>query len=206
MKFISTLAVASAVASLASAFVNPTEPIGSSVWKPGTKVNITWTDDKNPPLLSSGPVFDILLMTGADQQQVPLETIATDVKGAGEGGSYEYTVPFVDPPGKIYFLMFKTKDGNGMAWATRFHITDANGVKGTLEPTGPVNQITGAVGSIVPSPTPAATTPAASPTGDAKDPKATAAGKPEGAAGALKIPSAAAAVAGFVGAAALALF
>ncbi|KAG0269628.1 hypothetical protein DFQ27_002849 [Actinomortierella ambigua] len=201
MKFISTLTVAGAMASLASAFVNPTEPIGSSVWTPGTKVNITWTNSAEAPPLSDKMKIDIFLMTGSDAPQVELKKIGQNVSTTAQGGSFEYTVDYVDPPGKIYFLMFKETAGTGLTWATRFHITDAKGVKSTLEPTGEPNKITAPAGSIVAAPTAAPTT-----TTTGADPKATAAGTPPSAAGTLKIASTAAAVAGFVGAAALAFF
>lgn len=50
--------------------------------------------------------------------------------------------------------MFQTKDGSGMAWATRFTITDDKGNHGTLHPTippgGKINP--GGVGAIIPAP------------------------------------------------------
>ncbi|KAF9977465.1 hypothetical protein BGZ73_005963 [Actinomortierella ambigua] len=211
MKFISSLAVAGAMATLASAFVTPAEPIGESVWQPGTKVTITWVEDPrwttNPkeaskPRLSELKPFDIYLMTGPDQGHIELKKIGENVVGDAKGGSFDYTVDYVDPPGKIYFLTFKTKDTNGtegIAYSTRFHITDANGVKSSLEPSGAPGQNSGGVGKVLPSPTAAATT-------TASDPKATAAGNPNSSASAFKISSVAAAVAGFVGAAALTFF
>ena len=54
----------------------------------------------------------------------------------------------------VYFLMFVTKDGKGMAWATRFTITDAEGNPGTLKPRipegGKINP--GGVGALVERP------------------------------------------------------
>ncbi|KAG0044584.1 hypothetical protein BGZ83_010186 [Gryganskiella cystojenkinii] len=136
-------------------FVYPETPVGATVWKPNTDVTISWSDDKTPPLLSTKPVFDIFLMTGADDHQKKLATIATNVK-AGPGGvsSVKYRVPNVSPPGQIYFLMFQTKDTKTTAWATRFTITDSAGDPGTLRPVipagGKINP--GGNGSIVSTP------------------------------------------------------
>ncbi|KAF9203691.1 hypothetical protein BGZ59_001484 [Podila verticillata] len=136
-------------------FVYPETPFGATVWKPNTEVTISWSDDKVPPLLSTKPVFDIFLMTGADDHQKKLATIATNVQ-AGPGGvsSVKYHVPNVSPPGQIYFLMFQTKDNKATAWATRFTITDAAGNPGTLRPVipagGKINP--GGNGSIVSAP------------------------------------------------------
>ncbi|KAF9430275.1 hypothetical protein BGZ76_000896 [Entomortierella beljakovae] len=136
--------------SIANAFVYPATPVGNTVWKPNSTVNITWSDDKSAPLLSSKPVFDIFLMTGADDRQIKLQTIATNVKG-GSTNSVTYKVPHVSPPGQIYFLMFQTPDQSATAWATRFTITDANGYQGTLRPVipdgGRINP--GGIGSII---------------------------------------------------------
>ncbi|KAG0348843.1 hypothetical protein BG004_003990 [Podila humilis] len=142
---------------LVSAFVYPSAPIGATVWKPESTVTISWTEDKVAPLLSSNPVFDIFLMTGADDRQIKLAKIASNVKG-GTTNSVKYVVPHVSPPGQIYFLMFVTKDGTGMAWATRFTITDEKGGHGSLHPVippgGKINP--GGVGAIVSSPQKAA--------------------------------------------------
>ncbi|KAG0206124.1 hypothetical protein BGX28_002377 [Mortierella sp. GBA30] len=141
-------------------FVYPESPVGDTVWNPDTAVTISWSDDKQTPSLSTKPVFDIFLMTGADDHQTKLATIATNVKG-GTTKSISYLVPHVSPPGKIYFLMFVTKDGKSTAWATRFTITDESGNPGTLKPVipagGKVNP--GGVGSIISAPVPKADTP-----------------------------------------------
>ncbi|KAF8924549.1 hypothetical protein EDD21DRAFT_447337 [Dissophora ornata] len=140
----------SALSALVEGFVYPSSPVGATVWKPNTTVNITWFEDKQAPLLTSNPVFDIFLMTGSDDHQTKLATIASDVKG-GTINSMTYQVPNVSPPGQIYFLMFQTRDLKSTAWATRFTITDANGSPGTLRPTippgGKINP--GGVGAII---------------------------------------------------------
>ncbi|KAF9939743.1 hypothetical protein BGZ67_008976 [Mortierella alpina] len=150
---LSALATFSAIPSIAHGFVYPESPVGDTVWRPDSNVTISWSDDKVAPTLSSKPVFDIFLMTGADDHQTKLATIASNVKG-GTTKSVNYLVPHVAPPGQIYFLMFETKDSKGMAWATRFTITDADGNPGTLKPRipagGKINP--GGVGTLVEPP------------------------------------------------------
>ncbi|ORZ08734.1 hypothetical protein BCR41DRAFT_424322 [Lobosporangium transversale] len=75
-------------------------------------------------------------MTGADDQQTKLATVSSDVNG-GTTKDVKYKVPFVYPPGQIYFLMFQTKNQNATTWATRFTITDINGNHGMLHPVIP---------------------------------------------------------------------
>ncbi|KAG0100236.1 hypothetical protein BGZ93_003406 [Podila epicladia] len=76
-------------------------------------------------------------MTGSDDHQTKLATIATNVKG-GVTNSVKYV----------------TKDSKGTAWATRFTITDDKGNHGTLHPSippgGKINP--GGVGAIIPAP------------------------------------------------------
>ncbi|KAF9945967.1 hypothetical protein BGZ70_003474 [Mortierella alpina] len=150
---LSALASFATLPSIARGFVYPETPVGDTVWRPDSNVTISWSDDKVAPSLSSKPVFDIFLMTGSDDNQTKLATIASNVKG-GTTKSVNYMVPHVSPPGQIYFLMFETKDGKGMAWATRFTITDAEGNPGTLKPRipagGKINP--GGVGALVESP------------------------------------------------------
>ncbi|KAF9905489.1 hypothetical protein EC991_001598 [Linnemannia zychae] len=146
------LLTASSLLSTATAFVYPNTPIGNTVWKPDSNVTISWRDDKQAPLLTSKPVFDIFLMTGADDKQKKLATIATNVNG-GTTNSVKYHVPHVNPPGQ---------NGKGTAWATRFTITDAKGNPGTLRPVippgGKINP--GGMGSIVSTPVKQAKAPA----------------------------------------------
>ncbi|KAF9090649.1 hypothetical protein BGX29_009183 [Mortierella sp. GBA35] len=166
MKF-TTLAVVGTMVSMATAFVNPVDPWGDSKWVPGSKAIIAW-DDKNPegPALSTNPMVDIFLMTGSDQQMVKLATIAEKVN-ANEVRNVTYTVPTVDPIGKIYFIQI-TSDKGVNAWTTRFTITDAAGNAGTLAPTGPVGSNPGATGKIVSGGTsPTATTAGPAATGGA---------------------------------------
>ena len=89
----------SALSTLVEAFIYPSNPVGATVWKPNTNVTIIWSEDKLAPLLSSNPVFDIFLMTGSDDHQMKLATIAADVKG-GTTNSVKYQVPYISPPGQ----------------------------------------------------------------------------------------------------------
>ncbi|KAF9366845.1 hypothetical protein BGX34_003945 [Mortierella sp. NVP85] len=184
MKAVASLTILGALASLAAAYINPIDPWGDSKWIPKNVVTIKWNDDpKSKPALSPEHVFDIYLGTGGDQQHIRLEPpVATNVK-AGTTDSITYTVPTVDPPGKIYFLIFKQTAGptdpssNGQAYTTRFTITDPSGNPGTLVPTGPVGQNPGGNGTIVVGPpatsaaaTGTATSPAKSPSPTADKP------------------------------------
>lgn len=103
MKFATALSISvlslSSLDLFASAFVYPSTPVGATVWKPDSTVSISWSDDKEAPLLASKPVFDIFLMTGSDDHQIKLATIATNVKG-GVTNSVKYVVPHVSPPGQ----------------------------------------------------------------------------------------------------------
>ncbi|KAK3837621.1 MAG: hypothetical protein JOS17DRAFT_731421 [Linnemannia elongata] len=221
MKF-TTLAIVGSLISYATAYVNPIEPWGETKWIPGSKVTIQW-DDKNPdgPALSTNPIVDVFLMTGSDQVMVKLDTIASKVN-ANTQRNVTYTVPTVDPIGKIYFIQV-TSDAGVNAWTTRFTITDASGNPGTLAPTGVVGQNPGATGKIVSggssggaaTPTGATSgaatgsstatgTPSGSATGTAANPTATAAGKNSASTVSGSVVSAAAAVA--VGVAALMAF
>ncbi|KAF9116646.1 hypothetical protein BGX27_000565 [Mortierella sp. AM989] len=208
MKIASYLAILSATASMATAFFNPTEPWGESVWKPNTNVTITWVDDATAPKLTPDTLVDIFLNTGGDQTNVKIGTVATGLK-AGATNSYVYTVPNVAPPGKIYFLTIVTspldKSGvPGQAWSTRFTITDADGNPGTLKPSAPVGSNSGAIGSIISTsagvaPTASGTTPTGSASGSITAPAgATATGDKSGAAslGASALSAAAVVVVG----------
>ncbi|KAG0366246.1 hypothetical protein BC939DRAFT_501870 [Gamsiella multidivaricata] len=224
MKITASLALLGAMASMATAFINPTDPWGDSIWKPNTQVTISWNDDGKAPKLGPEHVFDIYLSTGGDQSMLNIATIATGVK-AGEVSNITYTVPEVTPPGKIYFLTFKATAGQfsdvnnpgGLAWSTRFTITDLAGNPGTLKPTGVPGQNPGAIGATVapgagsPSATATATSTAAgsaapsgaaSPTSASAAPAATSNTSGAGSVGTSALFAAAAVI---VGAAALAL-
>ncbi|KAF9923151.1 hypothetical protein FBU30_006753 [Linnemannia zychae] len=210
MKF-TTLAVVGSLISMATAFVNPIDPWGDSKWIPGSKVTIQW-DDKNPegPALSTNPIVDIFLMTGSDQQMVKLATIAEKIN-ANEIRNVTYTVPTVDPIGKIYFIQV-TSDKGVNAWTTRFTITDASGNPGTLAPTGPVGSNPGATGRIVSggaTPTATSVAPTASGSASATSAASTATATAAGGANSASIVSGSilsAAAAAAVGVAALMAF
>ncbi|KAG0045808.1 hypothetical protein BGZ83_008976 [Gryganskiella cystojenkinii] len=192
---ITSFAVLGAVASIASAFVSPSEPIGSTIWKPNTQVTISWTDDGVSPKLTTNPVFDIFFMTGSNDVQIKLSTIATGFKG-GANTTINWTVPSVSPPGPYYFLMFTPSNVSQTAWSTRFTITDASGVP-PPPPPGATPSANGAI--VTASPTSAPTT--ATTTATTANPTATTTGKNNsaGSLGASAIMTAAA----VVGAAAL---
>ncbi|KAG0246745.1 hypothetical protein B0O80DRAFT_445704 [Mortierella sp. GBAus27b] len=182
MKAVASLTIVSALASLAAAFINPVDPWGDSKWVPKSQVTIKWTNDATKPALTADHVFDIILATGGDQKHIYLSPpVATGVK-AGSVDSVTYTVPVVDPPGKIYFLVFNQTAGpkdaasNGQAYTTRFTITDTSGNPGTLAPTGPVGQNPGGVGSIVAGTSSAGPAATGTTTAGAANPSATAAG------------------------------
>ncbi|KAG0043851.1 hypothetical protein BGZ89_006290 [Linnemannia elongata] len=218
MKF-TTLALVGSLISYATAYVNPIDPWGETKWIPGSKVTIMWDDaNKEGPALSTNPIVDVFLMTGSDQVMVKLDTIASQIN-ANTMRNVSYTVPTVDPIGKIYFIQV-TSDKGVNAWTTRFTITDASGNPGTLAPTGVVGQNPGATGKIVsggnsgatPSAGTSATGTPSTPTGAASgtatgstaNPTATAAGKNSASTISGSVVSAAAAVA--VGVAALMAF
>ncbi|KAG0332857.1 hypothetical protein BG004_001070 [Podila humilis] len=198
MKFFTTVAAVGAMAATATAFVFPGEPISTSIYKPGDNMNISWTEDKQAPLLSSGPIFDIFFMTGSNLQQTKLATVAENVDG-GKVSSVTYKVPHVSPLGQIYFLYFATKDGKGQAWATRFTITDE---AGTAQPTFDPLTNPGGNGTIV-TPTAKPTTTTATAAANAT---ATAAGAGKDSGASTLATSMSVAAAAVVGALAMAAF
>ncbi|KAG0303985.1 hypothetical protein BGZ98_006055 [Dissophora globulifera] len=207
MKFLAPLACLGAIASVATAYMNPTDPWSESIWKPNTQATITWDDAAVGGAMTPDMTFDIFLSTGSDQAQVRLAQIATGVKAATVS-SVTYQVPVVSPPGKIYFLTFVQTAGTplsgGLAWSTRFTITDTTGNTGTLAPTGASGANPGGNGTIV---TGVVTVPATTPTGGASTPSGSsaaptgtgAAAKPNGASS-VSITAMSAAAAAVVGA------
>ncbi|KAF9948223.1 hypothetical protein BGZ70_002309 [Mortierella alpina] len=165
MKVAATLAVLGALASSVTAFVNPTDPWSTSIWKPNTKVTIQWTEDAKAPSLKTNPLVNIYFMTGSDLVQTQLAVVAENYN-ALTNSSIVYDVPVVDPPGQIYFLKFVSAGGQAAepAFTTRFTVTDAAGNAGTLKPTGSPNP--GGNGTIVSQPatgsTPTGAVPSAS--------------------------------------------
>ncbi|CAO3566753.1 unnamed protein product [Mortierella alpina] len=154
MKAAATLAVLGALASSVTAFVNPTDPWSTSVWKPNTQVTIQWTEDTKAPSLKTNPLVNIFFMTGSDLVQTELAPVAKDYD-AFTNKSIVWTVPVVDPPGQIYFLKFVSAGGQAAepAFTTRFTVTDAAGNPGTLKPTSsPGTPNPGGNGTIVSQP------------------------------------------------------
>ncbi|KAF9289708.1 hypothetical protein BGZ68_008790 [Mortierella alpina] len=208
MKAAATLAVLGAIASSVTAFVNPTDPWSTSVWKPNTKVTILWTDDpKTTPSLKTNPLVNIYFMTGSDLVQTQLAVVAENYN-ALTNTSIVYDVPVVDPPGQIYFLKFVSAGGQAAepAFTTRFTVTDAAGNPGTLKPTGSPNP--GGNGTIVSQPAAGSTPTGASPSASGSAGSGSTAsptGKPTSGAGSLGA-SMTVAVAAVLGAVALAAF
>ncbi|KAF9335228.1 hypothetical protein BG006_000617 [Podila minutissima] len=197
MKFLASVAALGAMAVSVSAFVFPSEPLAASKYKPNDIMNISWTEDNKPPLLSSAPIFNIYFMTGSNLVQTKLATVAENVDPS-KTTSVPYKVPYVSPPGQIYFLYFETKDLKGQAWATRFTVTDE---LGTAMPTFDPLTNPGGNGTIV-TPTPKPTTAAPTATGNDANPTATAAGK----SGASTLTASMSVAAAVVGALAMAAF
>ncbi|KAG0205365.1 hypothetical protein BGX28_003030 [Mortierella sp. GBA30] len=214
MKAVSTLAVLGAIASAATAFVNPTDPWSTSVWKPNTQVNITWTDDGKAPTLKTSPKVNIYFMTGSDLVQTQLAVIAENYD-AFANSHILYNVPVVDPPGQIYFLKFTSATSADMAFTTRFTVTDVNNNPGTLKPTGDATHPNpGGNGTIVAPGTGAgagATSTTATPatgtaSGSASAPSGTSTGAPKNGAGSVGASALSVAAAAVLGAVALVAF
>jgi len=163
--FLAASCVAVAASLVTVGFVNaavfPTVPDGSNIWKPGDQVVLTWKDDGKAPALKAIPSLKIEIMTGSDLQQTALATVADNVPGSALQA--KWTVPTVDPPGKIYFMRFTGTGAANIWYTTRFVITDANGqYPPPPNPPPPVGKNPGGNGKIVDTPAPAATSGAAS--------------------------------------------
>ncbi|BEI85248.1 hypothetical protein CcaverHIS002_0506490 [Cutaneotrichosporon cavernicola] len=102
------------------------EPSGSTVVKPGDDLAVTWTADSN----GVWNPMTIQLMTGANKQMIPLETVGQNID-ATNTTSFSFKVPDVDPYSQIYFLQF-TSTGGAPSWSTRFTISGADGT--TVQP------------------------------------------------------------------------
>ncbi|KAJ2962780.1 hypothetical protein NQZ79_g2085 [Umbelopsis isabellina] len=127
MYFFPSAFVALLTARLISANVLPSEPSPGTIWEPGTEQDIVWTVDNLPPITGSEwSSFTIDFMTGDNQNQVKLATVAKGVD-ASTTTTYKWKVPSVDIPAPIYFFMFTTNSGKHQEWTTRFAIADKNG-------------------------------------------------------------------------------
>ncbi|KAI8085139.1 Ser-Thr-rich glycosyl-phosphatidyl-inositol-anchored membrane family-domain-containing protein [Halteromyces radiatus] len=110
---------------MVNANMSPSNPEPGTVWTVGKEYEITWEEDNTePPMNATWKTFRIDLMTGEDNDQVLLTTIAENVKG--NAMTYKYTAPDVTPHAPIYFLMFTNESGEN-AWSSRFAIVGQDG-------------------------------------------------------------------------------
>ncbi|ORX97033.1 hypothetical protein K493DRAFT_314247 [Basidiobolus meristosporus CBS 931.73] len=129
MKFSLLSALLMGLTGVAHAGIYPSTPVGDTVWKVGSKVTISWSDNEQQPPLSKIEPFEVALYTGSDMKQTKLAVIASNV--AGTTTSLEYVVPDVTPYGKIYFLRFTAPNATNpeeptLFWSTRFTITNSD--------------------------------------------------------------------------------
>ncbi|GAB5592548.1 hypothetical protein Unana1_07448 [Umbelopsis nana] len=112
---------------LVAANVLPSEPSPGTVWTPGKEHTIEWSVDSSAPTVNEDWTnFTIDFMTGDNNKQVKLTTVATGVD-ARTADNYKWKVPFVDIPAPIYFFMFTSNSGKHFEWTTRFTITGLDG-------------------------------------------------------------------------------
>ncbi|KAG9298473.1 hypothetical protein G9A89_003696 [Geosiphon pyriformis] len=123
----------------------PTSPDGSTILKPGQEATITWKEDGKAPPLSTFDELQIDFMTGADLKQTVLANVGTV---PGTDGKIKFTIPAVEPAGKIYFFRFQFN--TRQFFTTRFIITDAEGkYPPSTNPPPPVGQNEGGNGRII---------------------------------------------------------
>ncbi|CAG8549172.1 307_t:CDS:2 [Racocetra persica] len=140
--------------SLSLAAPSPSIPIGETVWNSGDNVTAMWTD-AGEPKSSTMSGIKVQFMTGPDNPQIPLLTLAENLPNTAT--SLNFIVPSPSslgyPPGKIYFLMFSdpAKPGVGVSWSTRFTVLEA----GNSNP--PANYTTGTPWPFTKSPSAPAT-------------------------------------------------
>ncbi|CAO3654709.1 unnamed protein product [Mucor fragilis] len=102
------------------AAVSPTYPSPGTIQVEGQSYDITWTFDGKDPKIT----YTIDFMTGSNDVQTKLETVATKVPASQL--KYSFVAPQVSPNSAIYFFMFTGSDGVS-AWTTRFGIAGADG-------------------------------------------------------------------------------
>ncbi|KAF1802204.1 hypothetical protein V8B55DRAFT_1477953 [Mucor lusitanicus] len=102
------------------AAVSPTYPSPGTIQIEGQSYDITWTFDGKDPKTT----YTIDFMTGSNDVQTKLETVATKVPASQL--KYSFVAPQVSPNSAIYFFMFTGSDGVS-AWTTRFGIAGADG-------------------------------------------------------------------------------
>ncbi|KAL0075776.1 hypothetical protein J3Q64DRAFT_1774010 [Phycomyces blakesleeanus] len=122
-----------------NASLAPSVPEPGTVWQAGKEYEIIWEEDNIKPSISQAWTdFRIDLMTGDNDDQIVLDTIASNMSGV-DSMSYKWVVPDVEPHANIYFLMF-TNDKDEAAWTTRFAIVGPDNIQqkpeNTLQPDG----------------------------------------------------------------------
>ncbi|KAI9021695.1 hypothetical protein CLU79DRAFT_702634 [Phycomyces nitens] len=108
---------------ITNASLAPSVPEPGTVWQAGKEYEIIWVRRLETQFLTN--FLD--LMTGDNDDQVFLDTIASNMSGS-DSMSYKWVVPEVDPHANIYFLMF-TNDQDEVAWTTRFTIVGPDNVQ-----------------------------------------------------------------------------
>ncbi|KAI8069284.1 hypothetical protein BC940DRAFT_298357 [Gongronella butleri] len=110
---------------LTRANMAPSYPEPGTVWKENQEYEIQWNDDAaKPSMADTWKNFRIDLMTGEDENQVTLGTVAENVNPADK--KIKIKAPVVEPHAPIYFFMFSNDQGE-FAWTTRFAIVGADG-------------------------------------------------------------------------------
>ncbi|KAI9306135.1 hypothetical protein BJ944DRAFT_178772 [Cunninghamella echinulata] len=137
---------------LVKADMAPSYPEPGTIWQEGEEYDITWENDGNEPNMNSTwNDFRIDLMTGDDDNQVFITTIADNLTATDM--KYHYKAPTVEPHAPIYFLMFTSATGEN-AWTTRFAIVGQDKrqdvPENAAQPNG--NKIPWGVGKIVDAP------------------------------------------------------
>jgi hypothetical protein len=129
----------------------PLEPDSTSVFDVGANCTILWTPDST----GKWTTMYIELMTGDNESQVHLKTVATVDGTSTTDHSFSYPCLSVTPNAAIYFYKFTSPAEPTVAlFTTRFTIAAADG-----STTTPTQTETGSTGSLVPWGTGALTDP-----------------------------------------------
>ncbi|CAG8586457.1 7839_t:CDS:2 [Paraglomus occultum] len=120
--------------SIAQAGIFTTSPVSSTVWKAETQQTITWINSKNPPLEQLKSVT-IQLMTGPEEQQIPVLTIGQGIQGIAKKFVFKGVPKNLGPSGQFYFL--KYSDGDYSGFSARFTIDGIDGTIPGFDPNNP---------------------------------------------------------------------
>ncbi|KAG1464593.1 hypothetical protein G6F56_005050 [Rhizopus delemar] len=121
-----SVALVAAIVNVEAA-VSPTYPQPGTIQVQGETNDITWTFDGK----DSDQTYQIDFMTGSNDNQTVLQTVATGVSASLL--KYPFVAPAVDPYSAIYFFMF-TGSKSDQAWTTRFGIVPDANTNLTAEP------------------------------------------------------------------------